>query len=228
MAELTNVTYLMRKAKGESEFTKLIDIVTYPQLGGTPETVDITTLSDRYRRRNMLGLQAAESLEFTAHYSKPDYEKLNNIMVADRSIINNADLATYRIYFNDGGSNGIFEWQGKLSVYAAGGDVGAVREISFSISDEGETELHYVAEAITPSITLDKTSISIAEGASETITATVVPSTATVSWESSDTATATVANGVVTGVAAGSATITASFTYDGQTYSKTCSVTVTA
>lgn len=62
------------------------------------------------------------------------------------------------------------------------------------------------------SITLNKPQLSLVKGATETLAATVLPTTATdktVIWKSSDTAVATVENGVVTAVAAGNATITA-------------------
>ena len=76
------------------------------------------------------------------------------------------------------------------------------------------------------SITLNKTQLSLEKGATETLTATVLPTTATdkaVTWESSDTAVATVENGVVTAVAAGNATITAK----AGEKTATCAVTVT-
>lgn len=76
------------------------------------------------------------------------------------------------------------------------------------------------------SITLNKTQLSLVKGATETLTATVLPTTATdkaVTWESSDTAVATVENGVVTAVAAGNATITAK----AGEKTATCAVTVT-
>lgn len=78
----------------------------------------------------------------------------------------------------------------------------------------------------TPSITLDKNSVSIAPEETATIVATTVPSGATVTWESSDNEVATVADGAVTGVAAGTATITAKITVEGQDYTATCAVTV--
>ena len=77
-------------------------------------------------------------------------------------------------------------------------------------------------------ISLNKTSISIVNGSSETLTATITPSNATdktVTWTSSDSSIATVVNGKVTGVKAGSATITAK-TSNGKTAK--CTVTVTA
>ena len=76
------------------------------------------------------------------------------------------------------------------------------------------------------SITLNKTQLSLVKGTTETLAATVLPTTATdkaVTWKSSDTAVATVENGVVTAVAAGNATITA--TAGGKT--AICAVTVT-
>lgn len=83
-----------------------------------------------------------------------------------------------------------------------------------------------------PSISLDYNAVSVtaASGANHTkqLTATVVPSNASVTWTSSATGKATVSNaGLVTGVAAGSSTITASITEGGKTYTATCVVTVT-
>lgn len=79
-------------------------------------------------------------------------------------------------------------------------------------------------------VSISKQTLSLVEGSTETLTATVTPSDATnksISWKSSDAATATVdSNGKVTAVKAGSATITVTTT-DGSKMA-TCSVTVTA
>lgn len=75
-------------------------------------------------------------------------------------------------------------------------------------------------------ITLNKPQLSLVKGATETLTATVLPTTATdkaVTWKSSDTAVATVKDGIVTAVAAGNATITAK----AGEKTATCAVTVT-
>ena len=78
-------------------------------------------------------------------------------------------------------------------------------------------------------ITLNKTSLPLGVGKSETLTATVSPSTATnktVTWSSSNAGIATVSNaGAVTGIKAGTTTITAQ-TVNG--LKATCSVTVSA
>lgn len=82
------------------------------------------------------------------------------------------------------------------------------------------------AEVAVESVSLDKTALSLEEGASETLTATVLPEDATdktVTWESSDKEVATVEEGVVTAIKAGTATITAKA---GEKEAK-CEVTVT-
>ena len=79
------------------------------------------------------------------------------------------------------------------------------------------------------SIELNKTSITVYNGKTETITAAVIPSTASytdVNWTSSNTSIATVSSsGVVTGVARGTASITAT-AKDGSGVSASCEVEV--
>lgn len=78
---------------------------------------------------------------------------------------------------------------------------------------------------IASALSLDKTTATVAEDATTTITATGTPSGGTVTWASSNEAVATVSSaGVVTGVAAGTATITACY----MGAKATCAVTVTA
>ncbi|MBR5715100.1 MAG: Ig-like domain-containing protein [Bacteroidales bacterium] len=79
-------------------------------------------------------------------------------------------------------------------------------------------------------ITLDNTSLIIAQGNTSTITASVMPLGATnkrLAWTTSNNAIATVDDGVVTAVGVGTATITATST-DGSNVSATCEVTVVA
>ena len=75
-------------------------------------------------------------------------------------------------------------------------------------------------------ITLDKASVSVNYGSTDTLVATITPADATdvVSWASSDTSVATVSNGTVTAIKAGTATITATC----GNFSATCTVTVSA
>ena len=136
MAKCTNYTFLMVKRDGEDEFSKLIDITQYPDLGGSKEKIDVTTLSDK-KKRTINGIEDTSDLEFSAWYEKADYEKLIAIEAADK-------VDTYQLWFGEDGEDGIFEWQGKMAVYPTSGSSNAAREMSFSITDEGEEALHYV------------------------------------------------------------------------------------
>ena len=113
-----------------------------------------------------------------------------------------------------------------------GGVVKALQEgtavITAKAGDKSATCSVTVDKKVIPvsEITLDKTSLSLLKGQSETLTATVGPADATdktVTWSSSNPAAATVdANGKVTAVGGGTATITAK----AGTKTATCEVTV--
>ena len=136
IALLTNKTFLMHK-NAEGKWEDFISITKYPQLGGEPETVEVTRLCDG-KKRYINGLQDSASLAFEANYVKEDYSKLNDLAVA-------GTIETYRLCFGDNlGTDGCFEWSGKLSVYIAEGESNNARKMTFTISDEGETELSEV------------------------------------------------------------------------------------
>lgn len=141
MAKCTNVTFLMHKAAGDSDFTKLLDITEYPDLGGEKEKLDSTTLSDR-KKRTINGIEDTADLVFKAWYEKADYEKLLAIQTK-------GTVDTYQVWFGENGEDGIWEWSGIMAVYPNSGGTNAVREMSFSITDEGKEALHYVED--TPS-----------------------------------------------------------------------------
>ena len=118
---------------------------------------------------------------------------------------------------------------GTVSAVAAGSAV-----ITATTADGGKIATCIVtvtpATVAVESVSLDKTSLSLVVGDTETITATVNPDNAsnkTVNWSSSSTAVATVdANGNITAVAVGTAVIIASTVDGGKT--AFCTVTVTA
>lgn len=98
-------------------------------------------------------------------------------------------------------------------------NIGAVESDFFASVQTPDTVAAY------PNITLNKHSLTVEVGDTETLTAAVIPSGTAVTWTSDDTD-ASVEAGVVTGVEEGSAVITASITVGGKTYTDTCAVTV--
>ena len=76
-------------------------------------------------------------------------------------------------------------------------------------------------------ISLDRTSLSLAQGTSESLTATIRPIGAEVTWESNNKSAAAVENGVVYAVAPGNALISAIVKANGESRTATCQVTVT-
>ena len=133
MAKCTNVTFLMHKESSSAEFSRLIDITEYPDLGGAAEMLDASTLSHT-KTQKIKGVEDSADLEFKAWFDLADYKKLYDIEKADK-------LGTYQLWFGENGEDGIWEWQGKLHVYVNSGGQNAVREMSFTISDEGEEPL---------------------------------------------------------------------------------------
>ncbi len=95
---------------------------------------------------------------------------------------------------------------------------------------ETDTTFRDATKVAVTGVTLNKATLALAVGGSETLTATVAPATATVktvTWASDNTAVATVdTTGKVTGVSAGTATITVTTTDGSKT--AVCAVTVTA
>lgn len=81
-----------------------------------------------------------------------------------------------------------------------------------------------IGGTVTPSVTLDKETLTIPVNGVEKLNASVTPAGTTVTWTTSDATKATVSDGTVTGVAAGSATITAK----AGDATATCTVTVSA
>ncbi|MCD8120326.1 MAG: Ig-like domain-containing protein [Lachnospiraceae bacterium] len=78
-----------------------------------------------------------------------------------------------------------------------------------------------------PSVSLDKSSVSVYVGDTAQLTATVSPSDVSVSYTTSDSSVVTVnSSGKITGISSGTATVKATITYQGTQYQVSCSVTV--
>lgn len=131
MAISTYKVYLMKKS--DSTYSKLIDIKEFPDIGGDPEMLETTTLSDKMQTF-IMGIQSNEALSFTANYTKADFTALQALEGTE---------VDYAIWFGatesggsvtPDGSNGKFSFKGELSVHVNGGGVNEVVEMTVTIA----------------------------------------------------------------------------------------------
>ena len=132
MAISTYGIYLMHKVS--DSFTKLIDIKDFPDLGGAPEMLETTTLSDGMQTY-IPGIQSLEGLEFTANYTKADFTALKALEGTETN---------FAVYFGGTvgtngavtptGEDGKFLFKGYLSVFPVGGGVNEVVSMTISIA----------------------------------------------------------------------------------------------
>jgi hypothetical protein len=131
MAISTYKVFLMKKT--EDAYEKLIDIKDFPDLGGAPEMLETTTLSDRMQTY-IPGIQSLDALAFTANYTKEDFTKLKALEGVEND---------YAVWFGGTetagvvtptGTDGKFEFRGQLSVFPVGGGVNEVVDMNVTIA----------------------------------------------------------------------------------------------
>lgn len=132
MAISTHKIFLMSSTDG-STYTKLIDIKSFPDLGGAPEMLETTTLSDAMNTY-IPGIQSLDALEFEANYTKENFTKLKALEGKEQQ---------YAVWFGGTGegetltptgSDGKFKFKGQLSVHPVGGGVNEVVNMNINIA----------------------------------------------------------------------------------------------
>lgn len=131
----------MHKGTGAgASYSKLIDIKEFPDLGGDPEMLETTTLSDKMQTY-IAGIQSLDALSFTANYTLEDYKSLQEL---------SGKTESYAVWFggteSDGsltptGSDGKFKFDGQLTCYPTGGGVNEVVNLNISIAPSTPIEL---------------------------------------------------------------------------------------
>lgn len=131
MAISTYKVFLMHKASATWE--KLIDIKEFPDLGGSPEMLETTTLSDKMQTY-IPGIESLDSLEFSSNYTLADYKTLKALEGKDEQ---------YAVWFGGTesgdtvtptGTDGKFKFKGQLSVFPVGGGVNEVVGMTITIA----------------------------------------------------------------------------------------------
>ena len=131
MSTSTFKTFLMKKGTGTYE--KLVDIKDYPDIGGSVEQIETTTLSDSMQTY-IEGIQSSEAMEFTINYDLDTYETLLALKGVETE---------YAVWFGGTeaggvvtptGSEGKFNFKGYLTPRVVGKGVNEVREAIVSIT----------------------------------------------------------------------------------------------
>ena len=192
------------------------------------EGIDYQMIADT--KKFTITIDAAANVPVTGVTLDPDTLTLTEGETAALTATITPDNATNKnvTWSSDDEAVATVDADGKVTAKSAG-----TATITVTTEDGGKTaacEVTVTAASVpVTGVTLNKTNLTLQEKASETLTATVVPTDATnknVTWASSDPNVATVdQTGNVTAVGAGTATITVT-TEDGEK-TATCKVTVT-
>ena len=132
MASSSYRTFLMKKGTG-STYEKLVDIKDFPDLGGAPEMLETTTLSDNMQTY-VEGIQSLDALEFTINYDLETYKTLQALKGVE------TEFAVWFGGTGDGanlvptGSEGKFNFKGYLTPRVVGKGINEVKEAIVSIA----------------------------------------------------------------------------------------------
>ena len=133
-------TFLMN-LDTESSAKKLVDITSYPDLGGERNTIDITTLSDT-TEQSTPGVQAGGTLQFEANYTKENWTAVQAVCDGNKH--------KFGLYFDSGatglnsytptGDVGKFKFSGEVSAYINGGSTNEARKMTIIVYLQSEIE----------------------------------------------------------------------------------------
>ncbi len=114
-----------------SNLRQVVDIKDFPDLGGAPEMLEKTTLSDEIQTY-IMGIQGSDMMEFTCNYTKADFDAV--MQDANKELY-------YELEFGNNGSEGVFEWQGQHTAWLVGAGVNAVIEFKIGIAPSTKPKL---------------------------------------------------------------------------------------
>ena len=131
MATSSYKTFLMHKVA--EAFEVLVPIKDFPDLGGAPEMLETTTLSDSMQTY-IEGIQSQDALEFTINYDLTTYEKIAAMKGKETQ---------FSVWFGGSetageltptGDEGKFDFKGYISIRVNGKGVNEVKEATLSIA----------------------------------------------------------------------------------------------
>lgn len=131
MAISTYKVFLMKK--DADAYGKLVDIKDFPDLGGSPEMLETTTLSDKMQTY-IPGIQSLDALEFNANYTKEEFTKLKALegQELELAVWFGGDEANGTL--TPTGNDGKFNFKGYVSVFVVGGGTNEVVGMTVAVA----------------------------------------------------------------------------------------------
>ena len=134
-----NILLMYRENGTEGTFNKLVDIKDFPDLGGEPEMLETTTLSDK-AQTYINGIQSMDAMTFTYNYDKETFTTIKGL---------EGKKLDFELWFgpttgeeaSESNNDGIFQWTGDLVTWVGGGTVNEVVEATISIAPSTEITL---------------------------------------------------------------------------------------
>lgn len=122
----TYKVYLM--AYDGTGYKRLINVKDFPDLGGEPEQLETTTLSNKMNTYTP-GIQAFDSLTFTCNYTLGGYTKIAAYCTPENNY-------SYAVFIGDDttGEDGTFYFNATGNVFVSGGGVNEVVEMTITLS----------------------------------------------------------------------------------------------
>ena len=136
MAVSTYLTFLMYKSTSSAEYTKLCDITSTPDIGGTPNMLETTTLTDNMQTFIPGIQQMGDGMAFGANYDKATYTTLKALENTTKSYAVWKGGTVSGATVTPTGSDGKWSFDGQLSVMVTGGGVDEVLGMTITIAPE--------------------------------------------------------------------------------------------
>lgn len=109
-------------ATATPNWTDVCDIKDFPDLGGSPDLLETTTLSDS-AKTYIAGIKDQQAIEFTANY---DEDTMDDIAAL-------TGTKKFQLWFGTAGASGKFAFSGTISTYIVGAGVNEVVDMKIVI-----------------------------------------------------------------------------------------------
>lgn len=126
MEKTTIGTYLYYKDKSAAtsvEFTKLIDITSYPAIRPEPERLERSNMSDEYKHYEP-GMKDLGEASFGVNYAKADYDRI--VALEGKELI-------MQLRFGENGEYGAWQWEGTIRYNIGEGALNSIRSDTLSV-----------------------------------------------------------------------------------------------